>query len=801
MQYVFAGSRGRLTLILCTLTVVSGSAFGKVSSLSANAQRWESIHGTWVFEKGQIRQTESAEGEVFLLKWKGRLPKEPFYLSFQMYNSGAKKFAAYVVIRSDPTGRTGDGFGVNNSASRTNIGQYRFRGAELRRTGIGFGMKARGGWNQFGLMVDGPCHELYYNSKAPLERSEVALIRGYRWANLEQDTLVLRAHGVPAAFRNITITPLNEVSPPRLFKIVAPENGKSVGQTRPTLKWAWVRAKVMGRVDLDYHISVTDESGRRIASGVTHQMHWRPEKSLSGGKYQWTITAEDFNGTIWGGTLSGTFTVPKDARKDFDALNVKGPAPRHFSQARPELTWIWNKNVKVDRVEIHSGGKLIESKPVSDNKLLWQPKNDLHDGLNRLELRFFARGDHVETVKTIAVRTRIPDTYSFRNDGVLLQNGQVFVPFASYRDPSESLTETTGLQQAGFTVTHDYHFEGSHAYRYKNKPEQLKEHFSVEFVDKSIEEAKQYLRTCDANGIKVFMSIRRVWVHYHKKELLQRYVGALMGEPGLLTWYLYDEPDWVGIPASRLRDVYETIKKVDPYHPVALCYKYDHQIPRHIRACDIMWPMRYGSYRNPEGLVNSPADHANALMDDLEGIRYARRQASGFKTRYGPAVPGAVWPTLWGGGKHFPTVAQNVAQVYASMIGRAPGIVYYWLPDTYKNGRHSEEWKAMVRGGKEVRKLMPLLLDPGKDLSVPSDANRIAARARLTGDGRLIVLLANLQGDEKGSAASWDWRLPKGGWSKGRILSGSGQWNVKADELTVTLSPLECLALEFRSAR
>jgi hypothetical protein len=159
------------------------------------------------------------------------------------------------------------------------------------------------------------------------------------------------------------------------------------------------------------------------------------------------------------------------------------------------------------------------------------------------------------------------------------------------------------------------------------------------------------------------------------------------------------------------------------------------------------------------------------------------------------------------GTKDDSSFAKSIPQIYGTLIGKAPGVVVYWLPKIYKNQNSEglpvilDGWPAMVQAGMEVRKLMPLLLAPGEELPVPSDPKQISARARLTQDGKLIVLLANLQDNNNGSTASWNWRLPKGDWSSRRTISGSGQWKVKDNLLEVTLSPLECLTLKFQPSQ
>ncbi len=47
--------------------------------------------------------------------------------------------------------------------------------------------------------------------------------------------------------------------------------------------------------------------------------------------------------------------------------------------------------------------------------------------------------------------------------------------------------------------------------------------------------------------------------------------GKVTSHPGLFGYYLADEPAWAGYPLGKLAFLYDTLKRLDPFHPVWIC--------------------------------------------------------------------------------------------------------------------------------------------------------------------------------------------------------------------------------------
>ncbi len=757
-----------------------------IPNILDDASNWESISGKWNFEKGEVIQTAGQEEKPFLLRWKGELPAEPFKIEFEMntYESKSDTFIpeAYLVVRSDSSALTGYGFGLSRSDRKQLCWKEFPSDSKIDYARDKSGINWKKTWQKFTLMVDGPCYELYYPA---------LVIRGYIWGHINQKGLTLRTNGAKAAFRNIQIIPLSKTSPIKQFEIVAPEINANVKSTRPVLEWLPLAENI--RDDFDYHITIADEkSGKLVASDITQENNYRPAKSLEPGTYRWMVEAKTFYGAVWGGKFSGTFIIPANAKTDFDALNVSGPTPSHFTQARPELVWEWLPDNIIDRVEIYQDKALQVNEKISNqHKFIWEPRNDLVNGLNRFTVKLFHGNQLVESVETFAIRTRTPEMHAIRQDGVLLCNGKVFVPIVAYRDPSDSLTETDGLEEAGFSVTHSYHFDGGHYYSIKK--DELAGEFSREKVDQLINDAKKYLRICNERGVKVALSIRRSWVYYHKHELIREYVAALMGEPGLLTWYLYDEPDHVGISAVTIRNAYRIIKNTDPYHPVSLIYANADLIPRLNRSCDILWSQAY--HEKPVDVLEHIATQFQAKEKSAEfgkGVNNPNLLASW-------AIIGAfdneVRDKKRLPSEHRPTPPQIIAQTYAAMIGGARGVAFYWFPHSCYDIRRDTPhiWKAIVDSGHQLNAIMPYLLEEGEEFAVPSDKDGVVVRAKKLKSGKIIVVLLNTQDKKPGDVLTWQWNFSA--FQDGKKIAGNGNFEFSKGELIVKLESLKGIAI------
>ena len=819
----------RAALALC-VTSGFGLAWARAAGpLPAFEHRnlWEPLSGQWVFDDDTVRQTATAEDKKtpFLLKWKGELPGA-YHLSVQIERDASLKDAegkpldnGYVVVSASADGLRGHGFGFDRRVGRLRQFMWMvFDEARRRRTFSRSATAKWAPWHYFAVAVDGPYYEMYYDvrnwpkhrSPEEMEVPREVMFAGHSWLFTGQNGLVLRVEGVPGAFRALKVMPLEDAPVPERFTEVHPcgdarqvraegadlrDANRMFMRTRPTFRWN-MRGEAMRWHDMDFVNTIHDSAGRVVERGTVHGLDrsWRPRKSLAPGAYAWELKAGYAHGPLRGGRLREPFTVESKARVDADAIEMITPRALHFAEARPTLTWLWKWTAKPDRVDVYRGDERLEGEgALADGSFIWTPAESLDDGLTRLTLRFHEGDTRLASYEALAVRTEVTDRFTIRRDGVLLKNGEIFVPLATFRDPGDRgnvVPKTvTRLLEGNYTINHAYRFENGHYYKVHNRPDKedlIKEALSETYFQKQVDDARVFLRLCEGSGVKAFLGLHRFWVTRGEWDHIERFVAAVMGEPGLLAWYTYDEPNWIGLSPALMTEAARRIRTIDPYHPVKLYLNKWTEITDYIRGMDIV-----ATHMGPQ-----------LPLAINEWVQMAPHATS----RTGRPHP----PAIWDGDRFGKTPPEQVwSAKYVQLIGGARGWTDYFYP--FINANYPETWAAMCEANGMLKRVMPLFLREGGDLAVPSrqprkmdtradtdtDSARIGkedansafmARARRSTDGDVVLALFNY--GSRGGTWSWDvaGHVLAAGF-RAETLAGSGTCNVRDGRVRVTLEP------------
>lgn len=78
----------------------------------------------------------------------------------------------------------------------------------------------------------------------------------------------------------------------------------------------------------------------------------------------------------------------------------------------------------------------------------------------------------------------------------------------------------------------------------------------------------EFLDRCDELGLWIMYDMR--WTYQNSSSLAEQ-VTLVKDRPRMLLWYTADEPDGQGDPLNATTIAYDSIKSIDPYHPVSLC--------------------------------------------------------------------------------------------------------------------------------------------------------------------------------------------------------------------------------------
>ncbi len=494
-------------------------------------------------------------------------------------------------------------------------------------------------------------------------------------------------------------------------QVLEPADGAQVETARPTLRWAVEQGR-------GYQVSLSRKSNfppdetltADAGSGV-----YLPQDALSPGRWFWQVQE-----TLAGGKLppprSHSFIVPQGA-----PIWPPDVEPRWgwSQEPRPVLEAYVGPARAVRRAQVQIDGRPAKVLSLEGATLRFQPSAPLQPGLHEVNIRVWGEGDRTLATDALFCNKAAGSRVTINAANRLVVDGKPFFPLGTYRDPSDTLTDFSGLEEAGFNLTHSYYFEDQKT------------------GDSA--QAREYLQAADRHGLKVFLGLRRDRIREGDWAWCERFAGELMDEPALLTWYLMDEPEVRGVSVAQLGRLRDGLRRVDPFHPASAVFCTPGVFKAYAPACDVFWCDPYPVPGQPLTMV--------------EKWTKAAREAAG------PDKP--VWIVLgahdmpyWRaspderkrlGESRRPTYEETRCMVFLALAAGADGLVWYWAPNSaYHIQKEAPTvWSGLVRTVHELRLLMPFLLsadDPEhRALAVP-EPFRVWSRAA---EGRRLLAVIN----------------------------------------------------------
>lgn len=265
------------------------------------------------------------------------------------------------------------------------------------------------------------------------------------------------------------------------------------------------------------------------------------------------------------------------------------------------------------------------------------------------------------------------------------------------------------------------------------------------------------LREANAQGMHVVISIDDLQ-HIPAGDTakiaeLRRVVKKYRDNPAVLFWKGDDEPQWGKVPVENLRAYYETIRQLDPHHPIWIT-----QAPRgtveewkpYARYFDIgavdIYPISY-----------PPGTHSGIANKDISVVGdYAKRIRESTDYRKPTMM---ILQICWSGVAkpgntlRFPTFAQERYMTYQAIIDGARGLVYFGgnvaaCLDT-RDAAYGWNWHFYHHVLKPVLDqlspdgpLYPALIAPASSLKVTSNGDA-AMEYTVRESGQYIYLLAS----------------------------------------------------------
>jgi hypothetical protein len=261
----------------------------------------------------------------------------------------------------------------------------------------------------------------------------------------------------------------------------------------------------------------------------------------------------------------------------------------------------------------------------------------------------------------------------------------------------------------------------------------------------TLDDVLAFLAAAEKAGIAVHQAIPRAAVADPTGLSLEQYVRATAGNPAVLDWYLYDEPEYKCESRPKLLEAaYFRLKALDPDRNIAIVFVLPGLSGAYRGAMDSLWIDYY------------PVMRRSREFAALRGGRYAdRMMAFGRRAdRYG--LPLTIVAQGYGeneGGKpqfrrRLPTSAETRYMFWASFLARPEEIVYWSLYRT------REVWLQEVLQPVvgEFREMFPDAVEyrPAGGFKVSGGLTDSA----LLGNGRggLWLLVLNREGKDRGLA-------------------------------------------------
>jgi hypothetical protein len=318
---------------------------------------------------------------------------------------------------------------------------------------------------------------------------------------------------------------------------------------------------------------------------------------------------------------------------------------------------------------VDAWGRSVMDVPMEDEVLL--PLMQVEEGTYRLIGHLLRKDGGVVEVERWLVVRRTQGRREVKIDGLtnaMLVDGVPFFPVGIYWVRETSLKELTGM---AFN-TGDYY-------------PWLSEEEIASLVDRA---------GAERFGILLEFSDLLRPAGFFDRDAVRRRVERYRYHPGLLAWYLIDEPGETQTSAEETRAAYEWIKEIDPTHPVYLVNNRPETYIDYAPSTDIL---AIDPYPIPN---RSPSAVADAVDLALAAVR-------GRKPVW--VIIQAFGATEWWA--RAPTPAEERCMVYLALIHGAKGILFYRYCTAEERNIQSEAlWKEVVQLAGELRALGPILL-------------------------------------------------------------------------------------------
>lgn len=230
---------------------------------------------------------------------------------------------------------------------------------------------------------------------------------------------------------------------------------------------------------------------------------------------------------------------------------------------------------------------------LSNDQNLDLPIENLQPGKYKIEVLLFSEDGSQVAKSSIALQKYTPNEneWRIREDGVMMHNGEPFLPIGWFKMWPQEMQQSGGKYNA-FIVSRCDVRNVNVAREFLDAMQKGKSHVALLPYPRQemLWSRKQLSRLLDGDEINQ----------------IRKYVAELKDHPALMAWVLGLHPESDNVNKNRLEQVYKIISDEDPYHPCLIVNTSEGGISLYGRVGDIVLPFisipfyegKAGSYRS-----------------------------------------------------------------------------------------------------------------------------------------------------------------------------------------------------------
>jgi hypothetical protein len=506
--------------------------------------------------------------------------------------------------------------------------------------------------------------------------------------------------------------------------LLEPMTGTEVHDNTPALTWHFPQ-------DTIATVELSRNRGFPAAETLTFrdmQGPLRIEEPIAPGTWHWRVKVDEYHAE------SAVWSFQQTASLDEDTTEPKIERSHDWlATPRAPMRIKYADNAGVAAVRLTVDGQDVSARiDAGAERATYTPEEPWADGLHVAEVHVEDAAGNVAEETVFFTSGRPEERITWEERGGVSVDGEKRFLLGMYGVNEEHMPE---LARAGFDHVHTYRWDGSG----------------------DTKSAVAYLNEAQRHGLQAFMGLSRARLQAHDERFVAERVAALMRHPGLLAWYLYDEPDLEHqyVSPEWLERYYHLIRALDPFHPVIVTVARDSEFAAYRDTFDVHWTQVYGD----TGFVASRIERHREMLREgkpLAAILHSYDRAQTSLARAG----GEPDPE-----EFQPDGRLMRANAFMAIAHNSSGLTWWWWGygggDRYFTVANAPEaWASLQETLARIQELEPVLTAEGEIVTrvlEPAEGVEVHLWEKRLAD-RVVTIAVNR--DEQACEATWEPQWP-----------------------------------------